>query len=93
MGYAMYDYGKFPFILKEQGGTVRGEIIEVTNAELKELDRYENTASGLYSRQKVNVLAKRELNLPDLSGVFVYVGHKSLLPPRINSGNWYSTSR
>jgi gamma-glutamylcyclotransferase (GGCT)/AIG2-like uncharacterized protein YtfP len=94
MGYTMYDYGRFPFIIKELGGFVRGEILEVNDKQLKELDRYENTASGLYSRKTVSVLARQELNIPDLDGVFVYVGNeKQLIPQRITSGNWYSTSR
>jgi gamma-glutamylcyclotransferase (GGCT)/AIG2-like uncharacterized protein YtfP len=94
MGYMMYDYGRFPFITKELSGVVRGEIIEVTDKQLKELDKYENTASGLYTRETVSVLTRRELGFGDVDDVFVYVGNeKQLIPQRVTSGNWYSPSR
>lgn len=87
--YAMYDYGRFPYIVEDENGDdseVLGNVIEVTEKELKELDRYEGVERGLYTRNTVEV--------HDDSGVavkcFVYVATNNIHPRRIESGDWYN---
>src|SRR5690606_15831478 len=50
-GYAMYNYGPFPYIEEKAGTyTVVGNIIEVDDEQLEWLDVYEGTKKRLYKR-------------------------------------------
>lgn len=91
-GYAMYDYGRFPFIIHtgNNADLVQGNLLTVSNRELKELDLYENVASGLYSREIVEVLG---IHTIETIKAFVYVGNSQLVPARIKSGDWFSHSQ
>lgn len=51
-GYSMYDCGSFPGIKESGNGCVIGEVYEITDDFLPELDRYEGEGS-LYDRELV----------------------------------------
>lgn len=81
----MYD---FPFIEYDEDcrGAVLGNVIEVTDKELTQLDIYEGVASGLYVRVKA-----RPVPLGERVGgqeAWVYVGGPALVYPLIQSGDW-----
>jgi len=84
-GFNMFDTGKFPFI-KPGHGIVYGNVIEVSDNDLKELDLYESVASGLYTRETVRA---QEVASGNEVECFVYVAGPCLLPKRIiPSGDW-----
>ncbi len=93
-GYMMFAVaGKhfdFPVIQEypwdDQQPQVVGNILEVDDAELEELDRYENVGSGLYKR--VHALAFGISGVSDGIPVQVYVGGPALLHKPIPSGEW-----
>lgn len=84
--YAMYDCGKFPYIVPNDHYIVVGEVITVTDAQLKQLDKYENVQSGLFVRETATVYP---IDGSDGEIVFVYVAG-NIVPPIINSGDWFS---
>lgn len=86
-GYAMYNAGPFPYIVKDSEYTVDGEIIEVTDEELAQLDRYENIKSGLYTRESVTAFDTVNAN-GDIE-CFVYVAGNTL-PRIIPNGDWFN---
>lgn len=55
-GFTMLDVnGWFPGVVKDNSdNNVYGEVYEVTEDELKELDKYEGVSNGLYVRGKVH---------------------------------------
>ncbi len=69
--HQLFDYGPFPYISTSLGGKVYGNLLTVSNADLRELDRIEGTAKGLYTRERVLV---RELGSVWFEWVYVYVG-------------------
>lgn len=87
-GYALYNYyNKFPYI-EHTGGTkdyVLGNIIEVDDAELAQLDQYEGLANNLYSRERVHVEEAGGFG-DTTTEVWVYVADEISL--RILSGDW-----
>lgn len=93
-GYTLHLVGQtnFPFpSVKEQYGDLSGEVfgnlIEVDDKELEELDRYENVAGGLYERREVEVYPI-ESTATSITA-FVYVGTNQIFPPEIKSGDWF----
>lgn len=95
-GYVLRDYGKFPYITEdgyvydelccaEFTNCVFGNVVEVSDEELEQLDIYEGVAKGYYSREKVIVLNKDF----DKVECWVYVG-RSIHSPVIGSGDWYN---
>ena len=66
-GFDMYDLGHFPGIVKGKG-KVKGEIYEVDDELLEDLDFLENNGN-LYIREKVNT---------EFGEVYVYVYNKSI---------------
>lgn len=88
-GYQMYDYGAFPYIVKDGGAAVVGNVIEVDDAQLEDLDRYENIANGLYTRETVEVWARSLLSEPPPEKCFVYVATSNLHPQKVASGDWF----
>ena len=90
VGYNLYAYlggnFPFPFILPQAGNVVVGEVLEVTDTQLKQLDLYEGVDRGMYTRE-------RTFAFPADDGpaieVFVYVGSSSMLPPLVASGDWF----
>lgn len=66
---------------------VVGNVLTVSKKELKELDRYENVASGLYSRQRVTVYGVDSYD--EQVEAWVYVGSDTLFPSQIQSGDWF----
>lgn len=84
-GYAMYNYlGKFPYIEDEAGMAVVGNVIEVDDKQLAQLDRYEGVPNNLYSRIEVDVESL------DFAGnditAWVYIADEISL--RVPSGDW-----
>lgn len=53
-GYAMYNVGPYPAIVKEDGGKVRGEFYKVSSMKIKTLNRIEGEGF-LYKRTPVKV--------------------------------------
>ncbi len=76
----------FPFIRPHTGSHVKGELLEVTAAELSELDNYEGVSRGLYTRESKVVVPH---DGGDAVEAFVYVGGEHFLPPAIASGDWF----
>lgn len=64
---------------------VVGNVMEVTSTQLKELDAYENTKSGLYTRVKLPV---GRLGRTEEEDMWVYVAGPALARPIISSGDW-----
>lgn len=92
-GFDMYDYGGYPYIIEDTEAEidaelyVYGNVYEVDDDTLAELDHYEGVARGLFVRQTVTV----EL-LGTASGfadVWAYVAGPALTPKRIPSGDWF----
>lgn len=95
--YTLYNYyDRFPFVLKTlgSGNHVNGNIIEVDDQGLLDLDRYENLESGLYTREKVRVFNTDNLFNADDSKKYCYawcyIGSASLSPTPIASGDWFN---
>lgn len=87
-GFGMFDYGKFPYVVPRNSVVpVQGNVIEVDDSQLAELDRYEGVERGLYTRERVAVKEKStRANIM----CFVYVATDKLHPRRIESGDWYN---
>ena len=66
---------------------VIGNVLEVDQAELASLDRYENVRSGLYKRIKLEV---REIGTISREDMWVYVAGPALERPIITSGDWFN---
>lgn len=87
-GYALYNAGPYPYIVRDNDYEVLGEVIEVTDDDLAQLDRYENIASGLYTREEVQVDPISGPHTPP-TACFAYVAGKGL-PHRVSSGDWFN---
>lgn len=84
--YTMYNYHeRFPYLVAEESGTVVGVVVEVTDKELREMDRYENVKSGLFKRMEVVV---QSIKTGEDVEAFVYVAG-NIHPPTIPSGDWF----
>ena len=86
VGYDIYDAGAYPYIAKSHDShrTVRGQLIEVDDEELAELDRYEGLSSGLYTREVETV---REIGSDRQHEAYVYVAGERW-PKVIANGRW-----
>jgi gamma-glutamylcyclotransferase (GGCT)/AIG2-like uncharacterized protein YtfP len=82
--YAMYDYGKFPYIVEEAGARVHGNIGTVDDKELTALDKYEGVERGLYTRRSVTVTQDES---GERQQAFAYIGG-NIHPRLIPSGDW-----
>lgn len=83
-GFGLFNYyDRFPYI-QEGEGTVYGNLVEVTDRQLKEFDRIEGIAHGLFKRETVLVTG---LGHAEDSTAFVYVAG-NVAPLRIQSGDW-----
>jgi gamma-glutamylcyclotransferase (GGCT)/AIG2-like uncharacterized protein YtfP len=81
---SLYDMGEYPgLVLDESSSTVSGEVYEIDDEILNELDEIE--ASSLYQRRQVEVLVGDERML-----CWIYVGDSELCPKGvlITSGDW-----
>ena len=65
---------------------VVGNVLEVSNKQLTELDEYENVQSGLYKRVKLPV--GKIGTIADSEEMWVYVAGPALERPIITSGDW-----
>lgn len=90
LGYAMYDAGRFPYILQDNHGIVYGNVLEVTEKQLSRLDDYEAVDSGLYLRQKAPVRAGGAIQQSDYEEMWVYAAGPRLTPRHISSGDWFN---
>ena len=100
-GYAMFsvkgEKNDFPFI-QDMGDRlldefeVLGNVIEVDDAELEQLDRYEGVANGLYERIKVEIenIEGEEEDTDQIEEAWVYVAGPALAYPLIQSGDWFN---
>lgn len=88
-GYLMLAYQgkdfKFPYIVEHPNFDVSGNIIEVDDAELEQLDRYENIRSGLYVRKEVEVVGMDEGYESEV--VWAYIAGPSLFNV-VDNGDW-----
>ncbi|MDD2648549.1 MAG: gamma-glutamylcyclotransferase [Eubacteriales bacterium] len=50
-GYAMYDLGDYPGIVPQDGGTVLGEIFEVSGSAIELMDEYEDEGEHYIRRE------------------------------------------
>lgn len=66
---------------------VVGNVMEVTNTHLRELDRYENTTSGLYKRVMLPVSM---IGTDTAEDMWVYIAGPALSRPIISSGDWFN---
>ena len=86
-GYLMYNYhNRFPYIIPDpqRDSWVYGNILEVTNKELKQLDRIEGIDAGLYRRISVDVMPVHGMaTIP----TWVYVAG-NIAPTPIPRGDW-----
>lgn len=84
-GYAMYNYGPFPYI-EEKAGTysVVGNIIEVDDKELEWLDVYEGLKRKLYKRATEVV---EPIEGGSSLAAFVYVADE-ISTPLVPTGDW-----
>jgi gamma-glutamylcyclotransferase (GGCT)/AIG2-like uncharacterized protein YtfP len=87
-GWLLYNYhGRFPYILPGSG-VVHGNIVEVTDKQLREFDHIEGIAHGLFIRQTVRAFARSHAAADDCEA-FVYVAG-NLVPQPIQSGDWFN---
>ena len=91
----------FPFIQETDGDcepridnvpacstySVKGNVVELTDKELRQADKYENVRTGLYARKKVYV---QPLSGGEYEEVWVYVGGPALVYQPIDNGDWLS---
>lgn len=94
--HEMYDYSRFPYLIKKDGAeAVKGNVIYVTDEQLEQLDHYEGVERGLYTRETVtafrigidpNAVPFGEGSQEDC---FVYIATDRLHPKRIPSGDWF----
>ena len=66
---------------------VVGNVLEVDNDSLKDLDAYENVKSGLYKRVMLPI---GQLGRDDQEDMWVYVAGPALERPIISSGDWFN---
>lgn len=86
--FGMYNYlGKFPYIEEQLGSMVAGNIIEVDDLKLAQLDRYEGLPNNLYARIEVTV---EPFDGGGDVEAWVYVADEISL--RIPSGDWTSVA-
>lgn len=64
---------------------VVGNVLEVNQKELEELDRYENVKNNLYRRIKLPV---NKIGVEEQEEMWVYVAGPALERPIISSGDW-----
>lgn len=85
----MYDYGPFPYVVKvdDQDSVVYGEILLVDDVGLTKLDAYENVSSGMYTREKVDVMLLHGPREATIVPAFMYVAG-NIHPPLVPSGDW-----
>lgn len=84
------DGGNFPFPLIQLVDfdlpfVVIGNVLEVDDASIKRLDKYENVKSGLYKRVKLPV---SRIGSNEREDMWVYVAGPALERPIIISGDW-----
>lgn len=94
-GYIMFAVqGKtfnFPYIQaypwQDQQPSIIGNVIEVSDDELAQLDHYEGLKRGLYTREEVVIYAlDKRVSKPEI--VQAYIGGPALVNPIVMSGHW-----
>ena len=93
--YEMFDNGDWPYIKPipeyvdsvDDSVDVYGCVINVSNKQLKELDKYERCDTGMFVRTAVDVYPVGDFNAESIK-VFTYVAG-NFLPQRIQSGDWF----
>ena len=83
----MYSYyGKFPYVIPADGdfAVVYGNLLEVNDSELAQLDAYEGVDAGLYHR--IEVLAF-SIETGQREKVYMYEAG-NVAPPMIEDGDW-----
>ena len=79
--YRMYDLGDYPGLKEVEPGSgvgVQGEIYQVDQACLRQLDQIEGVDQGLYQRREVRLDSRKGLCLPASQPVaYFYLGDTS----------------
>lgn len=87
-GYMMLAYEgkdfKFPYIVPHRDWDVTGNVLEVSDSELEQLDKYENIRSGLYTREKVSI---KDIESGGFIAAWAYIAGPVLFNV-IESGDW-----
>ena len=84
--YDMYNYyDEFPYIVTGEGMVI-GNIKEVDDLELEQLDKYEGVDRGLYRREVGVVYSTSDIHETPQK-VWMYVGD-SIVTPLVASGDW-----
>jgi gamma-glutamylcyclotransferase (GGCT)/AIG2-like uncharacterized protein YtfP len=80
----LWDLGRFPGLVLEGNTNVTGEIIEVDEPTLAELDLYEGVPQGLYRRARQNTKNGEE--------VWVYLFNRDIpdYAKEIITGDWFN---
>lgn len=81
--YDLVDLGEYPGMLPGGRSSVAGEIYEVDDDTLQELDVLEECPE-LYTRERISLIGH-----VDVWG-YLYRGHDAQKKPRILSGDWFS---
>lgn len=88
-GYMLLAYQgrdfSFPYIVQHQDGNVVGNVLEVDDTELEQLDKYENIRSGLYTREKVKI---KDNESEGFINAWAYIAGPALFNV-IESGDWF----
>ena len=84
-GYAMYNLGRYPGIVKKEGHHVIGEAYEIPNTLLARMDEYEEEGS-LYHRRTVSVTRDAEQ-----LEVQAYIYARTVDPDTLMQGRWGSS--
>ena len=75
-GHALLDtQNGFPVVLPRDKYSVNVQVCEVTDEKLRDLDRYEGVASGLYTREKARIWC---VSLGKYVDAYIYIGGEML---------------
>lgn len=89
-GFQMYTYQgrdfEFPYLLAgDDDARSYGNVVEVDDDTLAQMDQYENLRSGLFERVKLTVY---DLENNGYMKAWVYIAGPALRPTPVESGDW-----
>jgi gamma-glutamylcyclotransferase (GGCT)/AIG2-like uncharacterized protein YtfP len=103
--YKIYKYSSFPALIEvDQGKSIYGELYEVTESCLMELDEVEGTRQGLFARNTIHLKQINFTNLPlyknssdmlmsNLAIAYFFVDREKLLSLKDCGQNWTITEQ
>lgn len=75
--YIMYQYGSYPALTEvADGHKIYGELYEVSDACMMELDKIEGTANGLFARKEIELEEVTLSQLPVDEAVWIKIANK-----------------